>query len=51
MKVCDHCRKGEGLTTLRIREKSYDLCDSCLNRIVTFLNTPEKKGILGELFK
>lgn len=47
MKVCDRCSKKDNLKTIQFEGKSYDVCGNCLNKIETFLNTQEKKGLFG----
>lgn len=49
MRVCDKCKKREVESTIKIKDKEYELCSSCLNHILEWLNKPEQKGFLSML--
>lgn len=51
MKVCDKCRKNGGtLYKIEVKGIKAELCDSCSDRIIKWLETHETTSPLAMLF-
>ena len=50
-KVCDRCDERNNIKKITVEDKEYELCGDCFNKIKEFVRTPQKKGIIGQMFK
>lgn len=51
MKVCDKCKKPMSKeNSFTLKSKKREICDSCAERIVKWLETEEKPGMMSGLF-
>jgi superfamily II helicase len=44
MKICDHCLKHKDkLNELIIKNKTYEICNDCLDEIIDFIKPKKRK--------
>lgn len=49
--VCDRCKKPKSSKIIEIKGKDYDLCESCTDDLIKFINNYNKPGFLESLGK
>ena len=51
MIICDKCRKEPVAVTLSFKTKSFEICEKCALKIVAWLEKPQFKKQLGEVWE
>jgi len=50
-RICDRCDERTNMKKITIDSEEYELCGDCFRRIKEFVKTPQKKGIMQQMFK
>lgn len=51
LSLCDKCKKNPPTITLKFKTKSFDLCDACAKKIVSWLEKPTLKEGFSQLWE
>jgi hypothetical protein len=43
MKICDKCKKSNKLSNIKLKDKSFDLCDNCINELIKSIKGKKDK--------
>lgn len=53
MIICDKCKRKfsdeREIVSLKLGIKEFDLCDICIERLIRYVEIPEKQTVLGSL--